>query len=249
METCHKYHFEGINIDLEELDIDDNALLTNFVAELYRIFHDNNMYVTQDVAPFNEDYDMPQLVRYNDYLFLMAYDEHNATSQPGDIASQHWMERATDWAARNIPNDKLVLALAAYGYDWSKSDGGNTVSFDQAIATAYDTGTRVNFDDDTYNLSYSYYDDNNEFASGVLHRRRHHLQQHALRRHLPSGRLCPLAPRHRRQPYLAFLRQGHGMGTGETVEPQSDDAAHGLRQCQLRRSGRGAQRRVGTARG
>ena len=162
VEICHKYHFEGINIDLEELDIDDNALLTNFVAELYRIFHDNNMYVTQDVAPFNEDYDMPQLVRYNDYLFLMAYDEHNATSQPGDIASQHWMERATDWAARNIPNDKLVLALAAYGYDWSKSDGGNTVSFDQAIATAYDTGARVNFDDDTYNLSYSYYDDNNE---------------------------------------------------------------------------------------
>lgn len=155
-------HFAGINIDLEELDINDNALLTTFVADLYRTFHANNMYVTQDIAPFNDDYDVQQLARYNDYLFLMAYDEHNSTSQPGDIASQHWMERATDWAAKNIPNDKLVLALASYGYDWSKSEGGNTVSFDQAIATALDTEAKVNFDDDSYNLSYSYYDDNNE---------------------------------------------------------------------------------------
>lgn len=75
------------------------------------------MYVTQDVMPFNDDYDMQQLARYNDYLFLMAYDEHNTTSAPGDVASQHWMEKATDWAAKNIPNDKLVLGLAGYGYD------------------------------------------------------------------------------------------------------------------------------------
>lgn len=159
--TCRRYHFEGINIDLEELNITDNALLTNFVAELYRTFHANNMYVTQDVMPFNDDYDMQQLARYNDYLFLMAYDEHNTTSAPGDVASQHWMEKATDWAAKNIPNDKLVLGLANYGYDWADGGDCNTVSYDQTIANAYGANATLLFDDDTYNLHYSYTDDDN----------------------------------------------------------------------------------------
>ena len=162
LQTYHRYHFAGINIDLEELDINDNALLTNFVADLYRLFHDNNMYVTQDIAPFNDDYDVQQLAHYNDYLFLMAYDEHNSTSQPGDIASQHWVERATDWAAKNIPNDKLVLGLAAYGYDWPQGDEGQTVSYDQTIASALDAGAKIQFDDDSYNLSFSYVDDDNQ---------------------------------------------------------------------------------------
>lgn len=159
--TCRRYHFEGINIDLEELNINDNALLTNFVAELYHTFHANNMYVTQDVMPFNDDYDMQQLARYNDYLFLMAYDEHNTTSAPGDVASQHWMEKATDWAAKNIPNDKLVLGLANYGYDWADGGDCNTVSYDQTIANAYGANATLLFDDDTYNLHYSYTDDDN----------------------------------------------------------------------------------------
>jgi cellulose synthase/poly-beta-1,6-N-acetylglucosamine synthase-like glycosyltransferase/spore germination protein YaaH/peptidoglycan/xylan/chitin deacetylase (PgdA/CDA1 family) len=162
LQTYHRYHFAGINIDLEELDINDNALLTNFVADLYRLFHDNNMYVTQDIEPFNDDYDVQQLAHYNDYLFLMAYDEHNSTSQPGDIASQHWVERATDWAAKNIPNDKLVLGLAAYGYDWPQGDEGQTVSYDQTIASALDAGAKIQFDDDSYNLSFSYVDDDNQ---------------------------------------------------------------------------------------
>lgn len=110
------------------------------------------MYVTQDVMPFNDDYDMQQLARYNDYLFLMAYDEHNTTSAPGDVASQHWMEKATDWAAKNIPNDKLVLGLANYGYDWADGGDCNTVSYDQTIANAYGANATLLFDDDTYNL-------------------------------------------------------------------------------------------------
>lgn len=160
--VCHKFHFQGINVDLEDLSISDNEQLTNFIKELSKLFHDNDMYVTQDIAPFNDDYDVQPLARYNDYLFLMAYDEHNSESKPGDIASQHWVERATDWAAKNIPNDKLVLGLAAYGYDWPNGDKGSTISFDQTMASALDAGTTIHFDDDSYNLSFSYYDDDNQ---------------------------------------------------------------------------------------
>ena len=158
-DVCRKNHFQGINLDLEELNISENEQLTGFVRETAQAFHKLGMYVTQDVAPFNEDYDVVNLAKSDDYIFLMAYDEHNAESQPGDIASQQFVERATDWAARVVPNDKLVLGLAAYGYDWTKADGGQTVSFDQAVAAANDAQETINFDDNTYNLNFTYDDD------------------------------------------------------------------------------------------
>lgn len=162
LKTCQRYHFSGINLDLEELQINDNTNLTNFVKQISSTFHDNNLFVTQDIAPNNEDYDIVNLAKYDDYLFLMAYDEHNAESAPGAISSQLWVENVMDQAARSIPNDKIVLGLAGYGYDWTKSDGGTTVSYNAAMASASDAGTDINYDENTYNLNFSYEDDDNQ---------------------------------------------------------------------------------------
>ena len=154
--TCRRYGFAGINLDLEELNIQDNDLLVELFKDFSRVFHANGLYVTQAVAPFNEDYNMQELAKYNDYLFLMAYDEHNIESQPGAVSSQRWVEKATDWAAKNVPNDKIVLGMATYGYDWANGEGGTTVSFDQTMAIAQDADAKVKFDDDTYNVNFSY---------------------------------------------------------------------------------------------
>lgn len=164
---CRKNGFSGINLDLEELDINDDALLITLVKDFAQVFHSQGLYVTQAVAAFNDDYNMPELAEYDDYLFLMAYDEHNAASRPGPVCSQRWVEKATDWAARNVPNDKIVLGLAAYGYDWVQGKkGGTAVSFDQMMASAQNAGAAVSFNDDTYNLNFSYKNEDD----GSLHR-------------------------------------------------------------------------------
>lgn len=164
---CRKNGFSGINLDLEELDINDDALLITLVKDFAQVFHSQGLYVTQAVAAFNDDYNMPELAKYDDYLFLMAYDEHNAASRPGPVCSQRWVEKATDWAARNVPNDKIVLGLAAYGYDWVQGKkGGTAVSFDQMMASAQNAGAAVSFNDDTYNLNFSYKNEDD----GSLHR-------------------------------------------------------------------------------
>ena len=164
---CRKNGFSGINLDLEELDINDDALLITLVKDFAQVFHSQGLYVTQAVAAFNDDYNMPELAEYDDYLFLMAYDEHNAASRPGPVCSQRWVEKATDWAARNVPNDKIVLGLAAYGYDWVQGKkSGTAVSFDQMMASAQNAGAAVSFNDDTYNLNFSYKNEDD----GSLHR-------------------------------------------------------------------------------
>ena len=165
-DQCEQYGFTGINLDLEDLNITDNVPLITLVKDFATVFHARGLYVTQAIAAFNDDYDMQELAKYDDYLFLMAYDEHNSTSQPGAISSQRWVEKATDWAAKNVPNDKIVLGLAAYGYDWTEGKPvGSTVSFDQIIATAQNAEAKIAFNDDTYNLNFSYEDDTN----GTLH--------------------------------------------------------------------------------
>jgi cellulose synthase/poly-beta-1,6-N-acetylglucosamine synthase-like glycosyltransferase/spore germination protein YaaH/peptidoglycan/xylan/chitin deacetylase (PgdA/CDA1 family) len=152
-----QYNFSGINIDFEELVETHNEVLTNFQKDLYKRLHENTLMLTQDVSPFNEDYDYTNLAKYNDYLFLMAYDEHHAESKPGPISSQRWIEAAVDLVAKDVPSEKIVLAMAAYGYDWSGS-GVEPVTYQQALTTARESDGAVVFDDDTYNLSYDYYD-------------------------------------------------------------------------------------------
>lgn len=154
--------FDGINIDFEELIETKNEVLSDFQKELYERLHENKLLVTQDVIPFNQDYDYKTLSRYNDYLFLMAYDEHSADTKPGSISSQKWLQAAVGQMAKMVPPGKIILGMAGYGYDWTGNDKNQTavtVTYQEALSTARESEAVVDFDNDTYNLHYSYYDD------------------------------------------------------------------------------------------
>jgi len=161
-----KDNFIGVNVDFEEVDEKNNEDLVSFQKDLYTQLHAHHLLVTQDVIPFNEDYDFKGLAKYNDYIFLMAYDQFSDNSGPGPIAHQKWIEGAVDDAVKNIPEQKLILCLAAYGYDWrlGKEMSSRTVSYQQALVTAKDNDANIDFDNDSYNLHYDYDDDD-----GVRH--------------------------------------------------------------------------------
>ena len=152
--------FVGINIDFEELIETKNEVLTKFQKELYTRFQKEGLLVSQDVMPFNEDYDYQSLGKYNDYLFLMAYDEHSGDTKPGPISSQKWIEAAVDQLSKKVPPKKIVLCLAAYGYDWIKGGQGTDVTYQQALTIARESDGKVDYNNDTYNLNYQYFDDN-----------------------------------------------------------------------------------------
>jgi cellulose synthase/poly-beta-1,6-N-acetylglucosamine synthase-like glycosyltransferase/spore germination protein YaaH/peptidoglycan/xylan/chitin deacetylase (PgdA/CDA1 family) len=161
-----KNHFAGVNIDLEELKETTDENLISFQKELYDHLHAKGFLVTQDVIPFNDDYDYKALARYNDYLFVMAYDEYSKGTKPGPIAEQKWIEAAVDEAIKKIPANKIVLGLAAYGYDWprdEKPDANDVaeLTYQDALASAKEEQAPIDFDNDTYNLHFTYYDDDN----------------------------------------------------------------------------------------
>lgn len=162
IQACKTNGFAGVNIDFEALIEDKNEVLAAFQKELYEKMHAAGLMVTQDVSPFNEDYDLASLAKYNDYLFLMAYDEHSSGSKPGPISSQRWIEKALDHVSKKLPPGKIVLCMAAYGYDWVKGGATTTLSYRDAITVAAESEGQIRFNNDTYNLSYGYYDETND---------------------------------------------------------------------------------------
>ncbi len=163
LNQCLSHKFIGINIDIENLNENSDEYLTAFVKELSQAFHAKDLFVTQDIQPFNTDYNLTELAKYNDYLFLMAYDEHMTMSSAGPISSQQWIEAAVDNLAKKVPEEKIVLGLGAYGYDWTdKGDNNISLSYRDALSTASDSESKIVFDPTTYNLSFAYQDDNNE---------------------------------------------------------------------------------------
>ncbi|MEO7531795.1 MAG: glycosyltransferase, partial [Sediminibacterium sp.] len=152
-----QYNFAGVNVDFEEMQESTDKALIKFQKDIYEKLHSKGFLVTQNVSPFNDDYNYTELSKYNDYIFLMAYDQHSESTKPGPICSQKWIQSAVTRLATKIPPAKIVLNLAAYGYDWGH-DTTAALSYQEALTVARESDGQVKFDNDTYNLHYKYYD-------------------------------------------------------------------------------------------
>lgn len=179
MDTLSYYHLQGINIDFEDLIEPTNEPLTHFQQQLYAALHAQNMIVTMDVAVKNDDYDYKKLSDYNDFLILMAYDQYNPGSGPGPISGQKWIEEALDWTASKIESSKIILGVAGYGYDWTTDDEGKKLVKEMTYAEAIDkakiSNSTIDYDDDSYNLHFSYTDEHTDESTRELIKIKHEI--------------------------------------------------------------------------
>ncbi len=155
------YKLDGINIDFEDLQEKKNEVLVQFQKALYEKMHAKGLLVSQDVSPFNLDYNFKELSNYNDYIILMAYDQFSDGTGPGPISHQKWIEGAVDDVLNKIPTNKLILAVAGFGYDWKMEEDDKVVSvkpisYQDALTLAHSYDGKIIFDNDSYNLHFSY---------------------------------------------------------------------------------------------
>ncbi|MGE5499196.1 MAG: polysaccharide deacetylase family protein, partial [Syntrophothermus sp.] len=156
-----RYRFEGVNIDIESISGEYKTSLREFQSELYASLKRHGYTVTQDVPVGDAAYDYKELSTFNDYLVLMAYDLHYAESSPGPIADIKWVDFNLMKAIKSAGADKMILGLPAYGYDWPKGDAAEDISYQEALVRAKESDAKIDFDNDNYNLKFTYDDDNN----------------------------------------------------------------------------------------
>ncbi len=120
------------------------------------------------MPPHNSEYDYPAIAAAADGVVLMNYDEHYPGAASGPVASQDWFVQNLTFAKTVIPQEKIICAIANYGYDWVlKPKKGSlppevhdhTVSAQDAWLAARDSEEDVNFDDDAMNPHFSYLDE------------------------------------------------------------------------------------------
>lgn len=158
LNKLQEYQLQGINIDFEEMKGNSIDAMYAFEKELHEKLHKLSLLFTQDIMPENDDFRLGELNDYNDYIFLMAYDQHYTSSDPGPVADQKWVEKVLDETAKEIPSRKIVLCIPGYGYDWPDKGAATTVTYPEAMSTAKEFNAAVDFDNDSYNCTYEYDD-------------------------------------------------------------------------------------------
>ncbi len=153
-----KHHFQGVNLELDEIKNRNDKNYLAFEQEFYDILHPMGLLVTTNVIPEDEQYDIVKMQHFNDYLFIMAIDQHNDGSNAGDISDQHWVEEILDRVCSKIPSEKVILTVAGGGYDWPESSVGTPTGYQQAISTANENQSKITFDPNSANLHYTYTD-------------------------------------------------------------------------------------------
>jgi cellulose synthase/poly-beta-1,6-N-acetylglucosamine synthase-like glycosyltransferase/peptidoglycan/xylan/chitin deacetylase (PgdA/CDA1 family)/spore germination protein YaaH len=156
VERLQHYKFNGVNIDLEDIKDRNSKEIIAFQNQLYSTFKAQNLLVTQNVIPNDDEYDLKRLQHVNDFLFVMAIDEHTDGTNSGDISHQHWVEEILDQVCSVIPSEKIILTVAGGGFDWPEGSIGQPIGYQQAISTAQQKKQKIIYDPTSANLHYSY---------------------------------------------------------------------------------------------
>ncbi|KNY26225.1 glycosyl hydrolase family 18 protein [Pseudobacteroides cellulosolvens] len=164
-------NYTGVDIDIENIPASCRNYFTTFMSEIYSVLKPLGYGVSVAVqaktydspnATWNYAFDYKSLAQYSDFLMIMAYDEHYAGGIPGAVASINWVTSVIDYALTVVPKEKIVLGMAAYGYDW----GGTTTkaySINGCYNVASQYGAIVKFDDVTKSKYFTY------MVNGVSH--------------------------------------------------------------------------------
>ncbi|OBR89660.1 MULTISPECIES: glycosyl hydrolase family 18 protein [Clostridium] len=164
--------YKGVNVDLEGVFYYDRNYYTTFVQELYNLLTPQGFSVTLSVPAKTSDsttnswsgaYDYAALAKYCDQIAIMTYDEHYPGGTAGPIASISWVENVIKYAVTVIPREKIMLGVAAYGYDWS-SNGTKAYGINGMYNIAAANNASILWDNISKSPYFNYTD-----TSGIAH--------------------------------------------------------------------------------
>lgn len=170
--TVRTYGWDGIDIDYEALTPVSYAAFGVFLRELGDALHSTGHRLTAALPAVTADDPRGVAGLYAaageavDEVRIMAYDHAWSGSDPGPIAPVSWVADVVRFAVVHVPRERLVLGLAAHGYDWNA--GGEvpaqSVMFADAMAAAERHAGSVYWDTDAQAPWFAYLDGGDQHA-------------------------------------------------------------------------------------
>ena len=151
-------HHPGIVLDFESIPDSSQEDFTRFVKEFGAALHKSNLKLMVALPAADWIYDYKSIA---DALRRHHPDELRPAladfRRPGLSPPQDWFVRNMENILKLVPADKIVMGIANYGYDWpakTKKDphpAAQALTFQQAIITAVESESDVDFDADSLN--------------------------------------------------------------------------------------------------
>ena len=125
LELYKENNFKGINVDFENVYLKDRKKLTQFISELTYAFTKEDIIVSVDVTilggseNWSQSYNHKRIGELVDYLIVMTYDEHWASSPvSGSVASYDWVKSSLQELIKIVDKNKIVMGIPLYTRIW-----------------------------------------------------------------------------------------------------------------------------------
>jgi spore germination protein YaaH len=117
-----EYDLDGINIDFEELKTEEGEHFIEFIRELSIKCRNNGLVLSIDnyvPSEFSALYNRKEQGIVADYIIIMGYDEHFATSEePGSVASVGFVRSGIENTLTEVPKEKIINGVPFYTRLW-----------------------------------------------------------------------------------------------------------------------------------
>jgi len=168
------YKLQGINLDIENVHPEDGPLVTQFVREASPYFREAGLVLSLDITFISESgnwskfYEREKLAESVDYLAVMAYDEHWASSPiAGSVSSLPWVEENLENLLNVVPKEKLILGIPLYTRLWAEKEAADgtievsskSLSMEKAKEWITENRINVKFDPASGQNYAEYYDE------------------------------------------------------------------------------------------
>ncbi len=156
----------GIVVDFEEVPDASQAHFRQFIGALAPALHSAGLKLMIALPARDDAYDYAFFGKQCDAIVLMNYDQHWLTSPPGPIAAQDWFVENLRQVFEVVPPQKIIVGIANYAYDWTlaaknERKAAAEFSVQEALLHAEESEADVEFDSNSLNPHYSYYDEHN----------------------------------------------------------------------------------------
>lgn len=171
MEYLDRRNYFGLNIDFEYVREEDRTLYTQFLLDFAAALRRVGYSLSVALAPKISQEQSGLLYTAHDYgavgsiadkVIIMTYEWGYTYGEPMAVAPIDKVRQVLDYAVMEMPQEKILMGMANYGYSWTlpykKGTAARPLSLSEIPQTAYSQYADIRFDDTAQSPFFRYYD-------------------------------------------------------------------------------------------